>query len=142
MISLDASALVSLFVLDVHSPTIRGHLRAERPGVGVSDFAVAEFAAVVARRVRAGGCTLDQAGRLLSVQDRWTGENAEALDVEPVDVRAATALVRRFDLGLRAPDAPHLATCQRPQLRLLTFDQGQAAAAGRLGLPLALTAPT
>ena len=131
---LDASALVSLFVADRHTAAIRGFLRAERPTVGVSDFASAEFASAIARRVRMAWLTAEQGGRLLNVHDGWMAANAEPLEVEPVDVRVASAFVRRFELGLRAPDALHLAICHRLELPLLTFDERQAAAAERLGV--------
>jgi predicted nucleic acid-binding protein len=42
--------------------------------------------------------------------------------------------VRRFALGLRTPDALHLAICRRLDLPLLTFDRRQAAAAAALGI--------
>ncbi len=44
MIYLDASALVSMFMADRHAAAIRRSPRAERPVVGVSDVASAEFA--------------------------------------------------------------------------------------------------
>lgn len=134
MIYLDASALVSLFVADRHTAAIREFLRAERPTVGVSDFASAEVASVVARRVRMTWLTAEQGGHLLNVYDGWVAANAEPIEVEPADVRVASAFVRRFELGLRAPDALHVAICHRLELPLLTFDGRQAAAAGRLGV--------
>lgn len=136
MIYLDASALVSLFMADVHSPAVRNYLRAERPVVGVSSFAVVEFASAVARRVRMGELIPAQANHLLNVFDGWTAANAEPLDLEPADVRVATTFVRRFELGLRAPDALHIAICQRLELPLLTFDGHQATAAQELGILL------
>jgi predicted nucleic acid-binding protein len=134
LIYLDASALVSLFMPDRHTTVVRDFLRAERPIVGVSDFASAEFCSTVARRVRMADLTLTQAGHLLGVFDGWTAANAAPLDVEPSDVRVASTFVRRFELGLRAPDALHVAICHRLELPLCTFDERQAAAAERLGV--------
>lgn len=131
---LDASAFVSPFVADRHTAAIRGFLRAERPTVGISDFASAEFASAIARRVRMARLTAEQGGHLLNVYDGWTAANAETLEVEPADVRVASAFVRRLELGLRAPDALHIAICHRLELPLLTFDERQATAAGRLGV--------
>ena len=48
----------------------------------------------------------------------------------------ADALVRRLDLGLRAPDALHIATARRLGATLFTFDLGMASAARMLGLSL------
>ncbi len=61
MIYLDASALVSMFMADRHAAAIRRSPRAERPVVGVSDFALAEFASAVARRVRMARITTAKA---------------------------------------------------------------------------------
>lgn len=134
MIYLDASAVISLFTPDVHTPVIRGHLQADRSVLGISDFTVAEFASAVARRVRMKELTTSQADRLLNVSDAWIAANAQRLDLHPVDIRVATTFVRRFALGLRAPDAVHLAVCQRMGLPLFTFDRRQAAAANELGI--------
>ena len=134
MIYLDASALVSLFMPDRHTATVRGFLRAERPTVGVGDFASAGFASAIARRVRMAGLTAAQGSHLLNVHDGWVAANAEPIEVEPADVRVASTFVRRFELGLRAPDALHIAICHRLELPLLTFDERQAAAAERLGV--------
>ncbi len=109
MIYLDASALVSLFMVDRHTAAIRRFLRAERPVVGVSDFASAEFASAVARRVRMARITTAQGGRLLNVHDGWVAANAEPIEVGSADMRGASTFVRRFESGLRAPDALHVA---------------------------------
>ncbi|MDO9709095.1 type II toxin-antitoxin system VapC family toxin [Paracraurococcus lichenis] len=136
MTYLDASALVSLFMPDAHTPAIRSHLRRACPAIGIGDFTAAEFAAVTARRVRMRDLTPDQGSRMLAVFDAWVAANAAPLAVDPADIRVAAAFVRRFEFGLRAPDALHLAVCQRLGLPLLTFDARQALAAARLGLAL------
>lgn len=141
MIYLDANALVSLFMADIHTAAIRALLRAEQPVVGVSNFASAEFASAVARRVRMDGLTAAQGGRLLNVHDGWIAANAQPIDVEPADIRVACTFVRRFELGLRVPDALHIAICHRTGLLLLTFDEQQAMAAERLGVRCVLVSP-
>ncbi len=60
--------------------------------------------------------------------------NAEPTEAESADMRVASTFVRRFELGLRAPDALHVAVCHRLGLPLFTFDERQAAAAERLGV--------
>ena len=141
MIYLDASAFVSLFVADAHSQRIRGLMRAGQPSVAVSTFGLIEFAAAVATRDRAGRLAFGQAAMILLQADAWVAAQATTVDVEPADHRVAAVHVRRFDLGLRAPDALHLATCARLGLPLLTFDQRQAAAATALGIALQAADP-
>ncbi|HEX5326911.1 MAG TPA: type II toxin-antitoxin system VapC family toxin [Acetobacteraceae bacterium] len=127
---------------DSHTEAIRDYLRIELPVLGISDFASAEFASVVTRRVRMAELAVEQADRLLNVYDGWVAANTEQLGVEPTDIRVATTFVRRFDLGLRAPDALHIAICQRLQVPLLTFDTRQAAAASHLGIQLSRCSPS
>jgi len=65
--------------------------------------------------------------------DAWvTSIRSEA--VTPDDVRAATRLVRRFDLALRTPDALNLAIADRCGATVLTFDAKMALAARALGI--------
>jgi predicted nucleic acid-binding protein len=51
-IYLDASVLVSLFATDAHSAKADIALKTTKPVPVVSDFAAAEFASAIARRVR------------------------------------------------------------------------------------------
>ncbi len=136
MIYLDTSAFVSLFVTDVHSRQARGLMRERRPDVAVSTFGLVEFAAAVSARDRGGRLAFGQATATLQLADAWVAAQATTVDVAPADHHVAATYVRRFDLGLRAPDALHLATCARLGVALLTFDQRQAAAATTLGLAL------
>ena len=56
------------------------------------------------------------------------------VDIAATDARLAYIYVRRFDLGLRAPDALHLAIARRLDATLVTLDRRLAAAAGELGI--------
>ena len=62
------------------------------------------------------------------------------MDLHDGDVRHAGALVRRFDLKLRAPDALHLAACERLAMTLVTLDRGLAASAAALTVPVIVPA--
>jgi predicted nucleic acid-binding protein len=53
------------------------------------------------------------------------------------DARLVYVYVRRFDLGLRAPDALHLAITRRLDATLVTLDRRLAAAANQLGVAVA-----
>ena len=55
-------------------------------------------------------------------------------EIHAADIRLADAYVRRFDLGLRASDAMHLAIAWRLDGSLLTLDRRLAAAARELGV--------
>jgi predicted nucleic acid-binding protein len=60
-------------------------------------------------------------------------------DVRPSDLALADRFVRDRRTKLRAPDALHIAICQRIGAELLTFDVAMSEAAGLLGLSLAPT---
>lgn len=129
---LDASVLVALFVAESRSheaqAALRGHV------LVVSDFAIAEFSSGVARRARLGEITMAQATTVCATFDAWTARAVRRESIITADLVAAIALVRRFELGLRTPDAVNIAIAQRCGARLMTFDAKMARSARKLGL--------
>lgn len=111
--SLDASAIVPLFVNDHFTDRITAFLIANQPELIVSDFAAAEFASVIARAVR-------------------------KVEARPADMVGAASFMRRLDLNLRTPDALNIAIAQRLAAELVTFDEKMAANARQLGVSVAL----
>jgi len=53
------------------------------------------------------------------------------------DIQAATAIIRRLNLNLRAPDAINLAIAMRLHASNATFDRGLVANAHALGIAIA-----
>jgi predicted nucleic acid-binding protein len=103
----------------------------------VSDLAAAEFSAGVARRHRVGDITGPEAAQVFAAFDAWLALLGPQPAIETIDFVAATALIRRLDLGLRMPDATNIAMAQRLGANLFTFDKKMAAAARAIGLPVA-----
>lgn len=130
---LDASILVSLFVNDTLTVRAEAFLRAHPSVLIVSDFAAAEFAAAVARRVRIGTLTADEARTAFLTFDTWTARATEREQTRSVNVSLATGFLRRLNLAPRAPDAINIAMAQRLGADLLTFDEQMAAGARVLG---------
>jgi predicted nucleic acid-binding protein len=130
---LDASVLVALFTADPLTARADTYLRTHRPTVIVSDFAAAELASAVARRVRTGELDADDAHAAFATFDGWTARAAARAETGGADVAAASAFLRRLDLTLRTPDALHIAIAQRLAAALMTFDQKMAASARSLG---------
>ena len=60
-VCLDTSVLVALFTVDAVTNRATTYLAVHNPEVAVSDFAAAEFASAVARRVRTMDLTSDDA---------------------------------------------------------------------------------
>lgn len=133
----DASFLVSLFAADVMMPKARAYLFAEKPELVISDFAAAEFASAIARRVRTQELTKNEGRLVFSNFDIWSGRFGERVEFERGDLSAADAFLRRLDLTLRTPDAINIAIAQRVDATLATFDQGMGVAARRLGVAVA-----
>ena len=134
---LDTSLIVPLFVPDRFNERAEVVLRDWRSAVVVSDFAAAEFASAIARRVRAGEIAVKDARIAFGQFDAWSGAAAQPARVQPSDIAAATVLVRRLDLPIRTADAIHVAIAQRHGATLATFDQQMARSAEALAVPVA-----
>ena len=134
---LDASALLPIFLSDSFSARIDAYLRNMKPDLYVSDFAAAEFASALGVKIRMGQLTNREAEDSLLDFDAWQSSVPRVIDTLGRDIRAAEAILRRLDLGLRTPDALHIAITLRTQCDLLTFDDRMAAGARALGVSVA-----
>jgi uncharacterized protein len=103
----------------------------------VSDFAAAEFASVIARRVRVREITEPIARAAFATLDAWMARATERADTTTADVVVAAGALRRLDLPLRTADALNIAIARRISATLMTFDEKMAASARALGLDVA-----
>jgi uncharacterized protein len=110
---LDSSVLVALFTNDPFTERADEFLRHERPALTVSDFAKAEFASAIARRVRMNELSSEDARTAFSAIDVWSARAARSITISPADIAAASAFLRRLDLPLRTPDAINIAIAER-----------------------------
>jgi uncharacterized protein len=129
---LDASALLPLFIQETRTDEAHEHLRANV--LVVSDFAIVEFSSGVVRRARTGDIKESDATVVFATFDAWIANATWRENLTAGDLVNATALVRRLDLGLRAPDALNIAITQRCGAHLLTFDAKMARSARALGV--------
>jgi len=129
---LDASALLPLFIQESRTDEAHGHLHGNV--LVISDFAIAEFSSGVARRTRTGDIKESDATLVFATFDAWITNAAWRANLTTGDLANATALIRRLDLGLRAPDALNIAITQRCGAHLLTFDGKMARSARALGV--------
>ena len=123
MIYLDASVLVSLFRVELRTPRANQLLIETDDDLLVSDFAIGEFGATMARLVRTKELASDDATDRLAKFDAWHFAACEAVSTEARDVQIAALLVRQFALQLRMPDAIHIALARRTGSRLATADR-------------------
>jgi predicted nucleic acid-binding protein len=130
----DTSAIVPLFLNDRFSSQAQSLVAGITNPLAVSEFAIAEFSAVAAMRVRTKAQTPTDASVAWVNLDTWAAHYCIKVETLAEDVRAADRLLRRLDLGLRAPDAIHLAIAQRLGAELATFDKKMATAARSLAI--------
>jgi uncharacterized protein len=135
---LDANILVALLTVEGLSERADDFIQSNVERLIVSDFAAAEFASAIARRVRTRETTLEDARRDLADFDVWTARLTERTELNAGDIAAATAYMRRLDLTLLTPDALHIAIARRVDAILVTFDRAMAAAARALGMAVAI----
>jgi uncharacterized protein len=135
----DASPLVALFTPDAFSDRADIFVRDQRPVILVSDFAAAEFASALAKRVRTREISTDEAREAFLAFDAWARFRGARLETTSSDVAAAERILRRLELNLRAPDAINIAIADRYGAALATFDIRMADAATALGVELAPT---
>jgi uncharacterized protein len=134
---LDTSVLVALLTPDEFTGRSEQFRSDSENSLVVSDFAAAEFASVVSRRVRTRITSRENARSALADFDAWlTGVNLRP-QIDPADVARADIYLRRLDLPLRASDAIHIAIAQRLGATLVTFDRAMTTAARALDVTVA-----
>jgi uncharacterized protein len=133
---LDASVLVALFINDVFTGEADRFLRNRPIDIVIADFAAAEFASSVSRKVRVGEMKERDARTAFSNFDSWAPGAAAAVETSPADITTATTFLRRLDLTLRAPDAINIAIALRLGAELATFDRAMRNNARALGAPV------
>lgn len=80
------------------------------------------------------------ASRTLSAFHKWASKAFVTIDPTRADFDRAALMLGDFAMGLRAPDALHLAiVANRQELTLVTFDASLSAAARKLGIAVQTT---
>ena len=130
---LDTSFLVALLTAEPFSERADDFLRQHPAPLTVSDFAAAEFASALARRVRMRESSREDAVQDFSDFDLWAARSITQVELAKTDIVRAASFLRRLDLPLRTPDAIHIAIVERIDAALVTFDQAMAASARVLG---------
>lgn len=132
---LDASAAVPFYVKEAASPAVERWFRAQPVGaVALSGWTLAEFTSALGARVRMGSVSPDTARRVVAAFRDLADRSLIMVPVDPADFARASDLMLRFELGLRAGDALHVAVAQNAGASLVTLDKRLAAAAAQLGL--------
>ncbi len=131
---LDTSVLLPTLIAEPATEAVYEFLGADGQELLISDFAAAEVASALSRLLRMDLLTDADASARLADFDAWRAAIGSLVDVAASDARLAYIYARRFDLGLRAPDALHLAIARRLDATLVTLDRRLATAAREMGI--------
>lgn len=139
MIYFDTSAVVPLILPEAASASLQRWLMGvDRTRLALSGWTTAEFASALGLRFRSGALTQAEAMAAWAEYRRAILASFAILPVASSDCDLAARLVLRFDLGLRAGDALHLAVAQNAGVSsIVTLDKRLAAATAQVGLVVA-----
>ena len=137
MLYLDTSFLVPYFVSEESSEKVEAYLRGlEGEELVLSAWTATEFVSALGLKVRTKQLDKSSASAALAAF-RELGEGYfNWLAVSPGDFKAASAYLEKWNLGLRAGDALHLAVAKTNGVKkLLTLDERMLKAARALRIP-------
>lgn len=138
MIYLDASVLVALIGAEPATMAAARFVNQAGKALVVSEFAIGEVSSAISRLFRMGRLEMDQGREKLAAFDEWAATATQIVATGEREIRLATQLVRQFGLGIRMPDAIHIATVQARGYMLATRDSHMAIVAERLRLNYAV----
>lgn len=125
--------MVSIIASDEGWAKVTNFLTESTTETVYSDFGWGEIASALGNRVRRADMSAAYAQALLLdariYLSRWTFVRTTSADIDE-----SAELVATFALGLKLPDAIHLATARRLRLTLVSTDIRQVRAAGSLGI--------
>ena len=130
---LDTSAVIPLLMPEPSSASLEGWIHQERD-VQISGWTCVETASALGIKVRTKALSTAQAQAALDLLRTTLVPSFAMVPVDDGDIGRAGRLLERFDLGLRAGDALHLAIAQRLGTPLVTLDRRLATAAAAVGL--------
>jgi len=135
MLYLDASVLVPMVALEVHTTRVQAWLASRaRDQLCTSAWADIEVAAALAAKVRAGALTEVTKREADRLYVETTGRTFRRLEVGEVQMREALRLAQMGAPGLRGADALHLGVAHSQGATLCTLDKRQADAGEGLGV--------
>jgi len=134
MIYLDTSVLLPLFVREPASDRVRNWFAALPPDeLTVSEWTRAEFVSAIGIKVRRGSLEKNVSQEILRTFQQLADHSLMVLVPERGDFLLSSRYLERFELGLRAGDALHLAIALNHGAReLCSLDQGLVRSAQRL----------
>jgi uncharacterized protein len=132
----DAPVVVSIIMVDAHSPMPGCWYEGLGASVIISDLANPEVSAVISREFRAKRYTRAQADKAVGEFESLRAQSYR-MSHGPRDFSPAELLIRDYSTKLSAPDALHLASAKNIGAMLATFGVRLAEAARAQGVEMA-----
>jgi len=138
MLYLDTSFLIPYFVSENSSEKVEKFLRdVKEDELVVSAWTATEFVSALGLKVRTKQLDKPAASAALAAFREVGEQYFNWLAVSAGDFKAASAYLERWDLGLRAGDALHLAVAKSNAVKkLLTLDERMLKAGKALRIPV------
>lgn len=138
----DTSVFVTFFVREPASDTVDAWFeRTKITDLALSSWTIAEFVGAIGSKVRGGALSAREGEAVVREFHALVQGSLPPIVPNNDDFLAAARMMERFDLGLRAGDALHVAIAQQAgAARLVTLDKVLARAAESLGLRVELPA--
>jgi len=132
---LDTSLLVAALTNEVESERIQDWLADQSAEtLAISDWVITEFSAALSVKLRTGQIGPDHRARALALFTRMMADSFMVLPVSVPHFRTAARFADRYDFGLRAGDALHLALAAEYGATLCTLDPKLRFACGDFGV--------
>ena len=134
---LDTSEMVAALTSEPESVRVQGWL-AQQPAEGlvISAWVETEFSSALSLKLRTGQLEIAERARAMSRFSALCAASLTWVEIGPEHFRAAARYADRHELGLRAPDALHLAIAAGNGAVLCSLDRRLTVA----GLALAVSA--
>jgi predicted nucleic acid-binding protein len=132
---LDTSLLVASLTNEAETPRLQEWL-GDPPSddLAISDWVTTEFSSALSIKLRMGQIQIAHRADALSMFTRLCADCLTILPVSNAQFRAAARFADRYELGLRAGDALHLAICADHGATLCTLDRRLGEAGPMLGV--------
>lgn len=139
MLYFDTSFMVPYFLPEAASPRVEAFLRRLETGLAVSQWTWTEFISAVGIKYRTGQITLKDAEAATSRFEEVMAAYFHILVPREKDFIVAAQYLRRWELGLRAGDALHLALAANHRVeQLYSLDARMISAGRKLSLPASM----
>lgn len=134
MLYIDTSVLVAAWTIETRTDDVQQWLAERRSEeMAISGWTITEFSSAIALKARNGQIDPADRGKALAMFTELCSTTFELLPIAPVHFIEAARMTDRFDIGLRAGDALHLAVAIGSDATLVTLDKGLAKGCASVG---------